>query len=220
MSKKIILAIGIMGVLIMILIVAGVVNAKNKNVIITEGESNVTEQSLLSKEKINQEEKETEESQNENIVKETEQANISNEANKQKNENKEDNANQTKNITSSSNMKTAKTKEKTKNSVETNSKTTETKSKETISEERNSDNQEEVTTKKENKSTETEPYYCVEGGNHHMLGTGQYEYGYYNTWNEAWSELEKAMKNVSAGSGNYEVDQCYCGLYYYYLKVN
>lgn len=58
--------------------------------------------------------------------------------------------------------------------------------------------------------------FCVEGGIQHMLGTGPNEHGYYSTWEAAEEVLKEKMKNSS--SGNYYIDQCYCELYYYYLR--
>lgn len=58
------------------------------------------------------------------------------------------------------------------------------------------------------------PYYCVEGGSHHLAGDGANEHGYYGTWNAAFS----AYENYTAGweSTQFKVDQCPCGKYYFW----
>ena len=58
--------------------------------------------------------------------------------------------------------------------------------------------------------------WCFEGGNKHMAGSDAYEHGYYSTWQQAWEALTNYMRDFS--SGNYYVDQCACGKYYYYCK--
>lgn len=58
--------------------------------------------------------------------------------------------------------------------------------------------------------------WCFEGGSNHMSGNDDYEHGYYATRQEAWDALTSYMKDFS--SGNYYVDQCACGKYYYYCK--
>lgn len=58
------------------------------------------------------------------------------------------------------------------------------------------------------------PYYCVEGGSHHLSGDGANEHGYYGTWDAAFS----AYENYTAGweSTQFKVDQCPCGKYYFW----
>lgn len=58
------------------------------------------------------------------------------------------------------------------------------------------------------------PYYCVEGGSHHLAGDGANEHGYYNSWDSAFS----AYESYTAGweSTQFKVDQCPCGLYYFW----
>lgn len=58
------------------------------------------------------------------------------------------------------------------------------------------------------------PYYCVEGGSHHLAGDGANEYGYYNSWDAAFS----AYESYTAGweSTQFKVDQCPCGKYYFW----
>lgn len=65
-------------------------------------------------------------------------------------------------------------------------------------------------------NTKTKSNWCFEGGSKHMSGTDAYEHGYYATWQQAWDALTSYMKDFS--SGNYYVDQCACGKYYYYCK--
>lgn len=63
-----------------------------------------------------------------------------------------------------------------------------------------------------------EKYWCYEGGKHHTLGSKNNEHGYYETWEAAWEACKNYMKNMT--SGNYYVDECDCGLYYFYVKEN
>lgn len=58
------------------------------------------------------------------------------------------------------------------------------------------------------------PYYCVVGGSHHLAGNGANEHGYYNSWDSAFS----AYESYTAGweSTQFKVDQCPCGLYYFW----
>lgn len=65
-------------------------------------------------------------------------------------------------------------------------------------------------------TTKKQSTWCFEGGSKHMAGTDAYEHGYYATWQQAWDALTSYMKDFS--SGNYYVDQCACGKYYYYCK--
>lgn len=69
-------------------------------------------------------------------------------------------------------------------------------------------------TSKESTTKQEEPYWCVEGGSHHMLGDGTNEHGYYKTWDEAFSAYEQYTKGWE--STQYKVDQCDCGLYYFW----
>ncbi|MBR0491778.1 MAG: hypothetical protein IJJ82_07045 [Clostridia bacterium] len=67
------------------------------------------------------------------------------------------------------------------------------------------------------KETKKTPVYCYEGGSKHLGGTGPYEHGYYNSWQQAWDALTVYMENMS--SGNYYVEQCLgCNKYYFYCK--
>lgn len=71
-----------------------------------------------------------------------------------------------------------------------------------------------TTTPTETKKT---PVYCHEGGSKHLGGTGPYEHGYYNSYQQAWDALTVYMENMS--SGNYYIEQCLgCDKYYFYCK--
>lgn len=58
------------------------------------------------------------------------------------------------------------------------------------------------------------PYYCVEGGSHHLAGDGPNEHGYYNSWDSAFSAYESYTTGWE--STQFKVDQCPCGLYYFW----
>ena len=58
--------------------------------------------------------------------------------------------------------------------------------------------------------------WCFEGGTKHIAGNGPNEHGYFDTWQQAWDSLSEYMKDFT--SGNYYIDQCTCGKYYYYVK--
>jgi len=70
-----------------------------------------------------------------------------------------------------------------------------------------------------NNNTEIkEKYWCYDGGKQHTLGNKSNEHGYYKTWDAAWEACKSYMKDMA--SGNYYVDECDCGLYYFYVKEN
>lgn len=58
------------------------------------------------------------------------------------------------------------------------------------------------------------PYWCVEGGSHHIAGDGANEHGYYNSWNAANQAFKEYTKNWD--SCQYKVDVCACGKYYFW----
>lgn len=66
-----------------------------------------------------------------------------------------------------------------------------------------------------NVSKKEEKYWCYEGGSHHVSGNGSNEHGYYDTWDKAFAALQVYMKDMD--SGNYKVDECACGLYYFWV---
>lgn len=57
-------------------------------------------------------------------------------------------------------------------------------------------------------------YWCVDGGNHHVLGDGANECGYFSSWAEA----DNACKSYTQDwqSIQYKIGQCSCGLYYFW----
>lgn len=57
-------------------------------------------------------------------------------------------------------------------------------------------------------------YWCVEGGSHHVLGDGANEHGYYSSWAEAESACNQYMQGWL--SEQHKIDQCACGLYYFW----
>ena len=60
-----------------------------------------------------------------------------------------------------------------------------------------------------------EKIYCVDGGSIHIYGDGANEHGYYKTWYEAFKAYEDYTKGWE--STQFKVDQCACGLYYFYV---
>lgn len=75
----------------------------------------------------------------------------------------------------------------------------------------NVETQSSIPTKKET------PYWCVDGGTHHIAGDAPNEHGYYSSWDEAYSALEEYTKNLTT-SYNYKVNSCACGLYYFWVQ--
>ena len=69
--------------------------------------------------------------------------------------------------------------------------------------------------KTEIKQKQEEKIYCVDGGKTHIYGDGANEHGYYKTWDEAF----KAYEDYTRGwdSTQFKVDQCACGLYYFWV---
>ena len=60
-----------------------------------------------------------------------------------------------------------------------------------------------------------EKIYCVDGESIHIYGDGANEHGYYKTWDEAFKAYEDYTKGWE--STQFKVDQCACGLYYFYV---
>lgn len=69
---------------------------------------------------------------------------------------------------------------------------------------------------KNNNMSNIKEKLCIEGGAKHILGSGKNEHGYYKTWDLAWKACQEYMKDMK--SGNYYVDECDCGLYYFYVR--
>ena len=71
-------------------------------------------------------------------------------------------------------------------------------------------------TNKNNSQTQqtSTPYWCVEGGSHHLAGDGANEHGYYNSWNAANQAFKEYTKDWD--SCQYKVDVCACGKYYFW----
>ena len=67
----------------------------------------------------------------------------------------------------------------------------------------------------ETKPKQEEKIYCVDGGKIHIYGDGANEHGYYKTWDEAFSAYEEYTKGWE--STQFKVDQCACGLYYFWV---
>ena len=70
-------------------------------------------------------------------------------------------------------------------------------------------------TKAETKPKQEEKIYCVDGGKVHIYGDGANEHGYYKTWDEAFKAYEDYTKGWD--STQFKVDQCACGLYYFWV---
>ena len=65
------------------------------------------------------------------------------------------------------------------------------------------------------KPKQEEKIYCVDGGKVHIYGDGANEHGYYKTWDEAFKAYEDYTKGWE--STQFKVDQCACGLYYFWV---
>ena len=57
-------------------------------------------------------------------------------------------------------------------------------------------------------------YYIIQGKTH-IYGDGANEHGYYKTWDEAFKAYEDYTKGWD--STQFKVDQCACGLYYFWV---
>lgn len=65
-------------------------------------------------------------------------------------------------------------------------------------------------------STTTKPIWCVDGGNKHVISVGL---GWYSSYNEA-KKAGLAYGGNSGSSGSWEVQECDCGLYTVYVKID
>ena len=63
----------------------------------------------------------------------------------------------------------------------------------------------------ESNTTASEPYWCTEGGTHHIIDEG---IGWYKTYDEA----RKA--SLIAPSHHFEIQECDCGLFTCYINYN
>lgn len=61
-------------------------------------------------------------------------------------------------------------------------------------------------------------YWCVEGGSHHVSGDGANEHGYYPSWDEANNACMSYTQDWA--SMQYKINQCACGLYYFWAIQN
>jgi len=64
------------------------------------------------------------------------------------------------------------------------------------------------------------PYWCFDGGSHHYgITLNQYEHGWYNSYNAAWSACDNYMRNNhNTNYTNFKIETCnYCGKYYFYV---
>ena len=65
----------------------------------------------------------------------------------------------------------------------------------------------------ESNTTVSEPYWCDEGGSHHVIDEG---HGWYKSYKEA---ERAALANISSTTYcHYEVQECDCGLFTYYYQ--
>ena len=61
-------------------------------------------------------------------------------------------------------------------------------------------------------TTASAPYWCTEGGSHHVISIGTI--GWYSSYASAESAAKAYInKNANGRSGRYLVDECYCGLF-------
>lgn len=91
----------------------------------------------------------------------------------------------------------------------------ETKPEEKVAEVKPSENKPvETPTQKSNPTPSDLAYWCVEGGSHHVLGDGANEHGYYASWAEAENACNQYMQGWL--SEQHKIDQCACGLYYFW----
>ena len=65
----------------------------------------------------------------------------------------------------------------------------------------------------ESNTTVSEPYWCDEGGSHHVIREG-------NGWYKSYKEAEQAAFNNSSSTTacHYEIQECDCGLFTYYYN--
>lgn len=70
-------------------------------------------------------------------------------------------------------------------------------------------------TETKTKPKQEEKIYCVDGGKTHIYGDGANEHGYYKTWDEAFKAYEDYTKGWD--ETQFKVDQCACGLYYFWV---
>lgn len=74
------------------------------------------------------------------------------------------------------------------------------------------ENHEEVPVQQQNT-----PYWCVDGGTHHIEGDEPNEHGYYSSWDEAYRAYEDYTKDWTSFY-NYKIDSCACGQYYFWVQ--
>ena len=68
-------------------------------------------------------------------------------------------------------------------------------------------------TTKKSETTKKTPYWCDEGGSHHVIDEG---HGWYKSYQEA---ERAALANISSTTYcHYEVQECDCGLFTYYYQ--
>ena len=72
------------------------------------------------------------------------------------------------------------------------------------------------------KFDQDKPYWCSDGGPHHLQTLGQYDHGWYSTWDEAWEACKQYMKTEAKKNHfieHYKVDNCRgCNKAYFYAK--
>lgn len=66
-------------------------------------------------------------------------------------------------------------------------------------------------------TTTTAPYWCTDGGKHHVITAG---IGWYDSYNEARNAaMDYISKNSNGLGGRWEVQECSCGLYTAYATI-
>mgnify|MGYP002551798127 CR=1 FL=1 len=66
-------------------------------------------------------------------------------------------------------------------------------------------------TTKKSETTKKTPYWCTEGGTHHVIDEG---HGWYKSYKDA--EEASAKNSASTTARHYEIQECPCGLFTYY----
>lgn len=169
-------------------------------------------------------EMETQETEGKSIAKEEKMAEGNKRENTKKNENESriENSSKAINNQKENNInKQPQTDNNQKNTETQNQKTTNTEQKienNNLQQIDNSQKNEENSNQTTSETNTTAKKYCINGGTEHIAGDGKNEHGYYNSWNEAFSAFEKYTQDWD--SCQYKINECPCGLYYFWAIEN